>query len=316
FDEDRIRSYQLYANKLWNVARYILGATEGTALPGVDQLPPDSLQAVDRWLLSRLDGLVSRVTRGIDGYRPGDAITGIYDFTWHDLADRYIEAIKPRLQLESADAARVAAASVAVHALDRVVRLLHPFMPYVTEAIWERLTDGRPPLTARAAQSVWPLPDGWADAALETGAEAVFELVRRLRDARKDMGISDRERVPAVLRGSVGGNLPEADARALLAALARLELVDELPGAPGREVVGDGVEISLGAPATGAGGDRAALERELKEAQANIERLEHQLANDAFVARANPAVVKRAREQLDAAREKRTALEEAFSRAK
>jgi valyl-tRNA synthetase len=314
FDEDRIRAYQLYANKLWNVARYVLGATEGTALSTLEDVPADNLLAVDRWILSRLDGLVARATNGLETHRPGEAVTAIYDFTWHDLADWYIEVIKPRLQLEPSDPARVAAASVVMHVLDHVVRLLHPFMPFVTEAIWKRLHVAGQPLTARAKTSTWPAPAGREALALEKSMESLFDLVRRARDARKEMGVGERDRIGATLRGGFGADLPVGDARQVLGLLGRLELLDALDS-PGRVVLGDGVELTLAAPAAGARGDRASLERELKEATANIDRLEQQLANEAFVTRANPEVVQRARDQLEAAREKRAALEEAIARA-
>ncbi|MFN2465642.1 MAG: valine--tRNA ligase [Candidatus Dormibacteria bacterium] len=316
FDEDRIRAYQLYANKLWNVARYVLGATEATALAPVGDIPPDSLLAVDRWILSRLDGLVERVSAGLDAYRPGEGMTSIYDFTWHDLADWYIEVIKPRLQLDPVDPARVAAASVVTHVLDQVVRLLHPFMPFVTEAVWQRLPGvDRRPLTARADPSSWPVTAGRRAPSLENAVESLFDLVRRLRDARKEMGAGERDRLDAVLRGGFGDEIPSSEVRQVLALLARLDLVDSLGGSAGRVVIWDGVEVTIGAPAAGGSPDRASLDRELKAVAANIDRLEQQLANDAFVARAKPEVVQKARDQLDAAREKRAALEEAISRA-
>jgi valyl-tRNA synthetase len=316
FDEVKIESYQRFGNKLWNIARYVLGAVEGTPVRPVGELPEGSLGAFDRWVLSRLDHVTATVTEGLETYRPGEAISDLYEFAWHQLADWYIEAIKPRFQLPPEDPSRVAAASVALHVLDQVVRLLHPFMPYVTEAVWQRLPGDRPPLIARSDASTWPAVGAAKDEALEGAVGAFFEVVRALRDARKEMGIGERDRVPATLRhtGAATTLLRTDEGGAALGLMARLELVETLPGR-GRVVVADGVELTLAAPTARAGADRGALERELKAVKANIDRLEQQLANADFVGRAKPEVVQRARDQLDAARDKRAALEEAISRA-
>ena len=316
FDEVKIESYQRFGNKLWNIARYVLGAVEGTRTRPVAALPENSLGAFDRWVLSRLDDVTARVTEGLDTYRPGEAISDLYEFAWHELADWYIEAIKPRLQLEPADPSREAAASVALHVLDHVVRLLHPFMPFVTEAIWQRLPGKRGSLIARSAAGTWPPVGGAKDAALEGSVTALFDLVRALRDARRDMGVGERDQLAATVRNTGGGNglLATDEGRGALALMARLELTESLPEA-GRAVVAQGVEVTLAAPSAAAGADRSALERELKAAKANIDRLEQQLGNAGFVSRAKPDVVRRARDQLEAAHEKRAALEEAISRA-
>jgi valyl-tRNA synthetase len=316
FDEVKIESYQRFGNKLWNIARYVLGAVEGTRTQPVEALPEGSLATFDRWVLSRLDDVTERVTEGLDTYRPGEAISDLYEFAWHELADWYIEAIKPRLQLEPTDPSREAAASVALHVLDHVVRLLHPFMPFVTEAIWRRLPGERGSLIARGSDGTWPPVGGAKDAALEGSVTALFDLVRALRDARKDMGVGERAQLAATVRNTTGGNglLATDEGRGALALMARLELTESLPEA-GRAVVAQGVEVTLAAPSAAAGADQGALERDLRAAKANIVRLEQQLGNAGFVSRAKPDVVQRARDQLAAAQEKRAALEEAISRA-
>ena len=314
FDERQIDEYSKFANKLWNVARLALMNAAGVV---VEPDPGAADDPFDRWVLSRLDGLVTMVTAAVEGYRPSEAVRGIYDFTWKELADWYLEAAKPRFRLEPDDPGRRQAVSVAIHCVDVVVRLLHPFMPFVTQALWDLLPAGGQPLIGRAPAPTWPVARGQRDLALESGMTEFFELVRRLRDARKEMGVAEREPIPATRRrtGTVGGFVFSAEAVDALRLLARVEVVEELPGAGGRVVVGDGVEIALGAPGAGPGHDKAALERDLEAANANIERLEQRLENGDFVSRANPDVVQRTRDQLDAAREKRAALEEAFTRA-
>ena len=314
FDERLIEEYSKFANKLWNVARLVLMNAEGV---NVESRPARGADPFDRWILSRLDGLTAQVTAAIDGYRPSEAVRAIYEFTWKELADWYLEAAKPRFRLDAADPARRQAVSVAMHCVGVVVRLLHPFMPFVTQAIWELLPGAGGALIARSTTQAWPAPGEDPDPALEASMAAFFELVRRLRDARKELGVGEREHVPATLRqaGTVDAFLLSPEAAGALALLARVDVVDRLPGEAGRVVVTDGLEVVIGAPARGKSADTASLAAEMEAAKANIERLEQRLGNPDFVNKANPEVVRKTRDQLEAAREKRAAIEEAISRA-
>jgi valyl-tRNA synthetase len=314
FDERLIEEYSKFANKLWNVARLVLMNADGV---DVQAHPARGSDPFDQWILSRLDGLVAGVTAAIDGYRPSEAVRAIYEFTWKELADWYLEAAKPRFRLDAADPARQQAVSVALHCVSVVVRLLHPFMPFVTQAIWDLLPGGGGALIARSTTASWPPPGEPTDPPLETSMAALFELVRRLRDARKELGVGEREHVPATLRqaGTADPFLLSVHAAEALALLARVDIVEELPGEPGRVVVTDGLEVVMGAPAAGRSSDPGVLATEMAAVKANIERLEQRLGNADFVSKANPEVVRRTRDQLDAAQEKRAALEEAISRA-
>ncbi len=271
----------------------------------------------DRWVLSRLDGLVATVTSAIDGHRPSEAVRAMYDFTWKELADWYLEAAKPRFRLDPTDPARQHAVSVATHTLDVVVRLLHPFMPFVTQAISDLLPGGGTPLIARTAEPTWPTTKGIRDEPLEQSMAAFFELVRRARDARKELGLGERDRVAATLRqtGSADSFVLSPEAAAALGLLARVDVIDDLTGDGGWVVVGDGVELTVAAPAAGAASDKGSLVKEQEATKANIDKLEQQLGNANFVSKAKPEVVQRARDQLEAALEKRAALEEAIARA-
>ncbi|MGI8610644.1 MAG: valine--tRNA ligase [Candidatus Dormibacteria bacterium] len=314
FDERLIDEYSKFANKLWNIARLALMNAEGVEVVPDPEAGDDPF---DRWILSRLDGLVQAVTEAVDGYHPSEAVRGIYDFTWKELADWYLEAAKPRFRLAADDPARRQAVSVAVHCVDVVTRLLHPFMPFVTQAIWDLLPGGGAPLIARSTKATWPASRGEREQGLETEMGAFFDLVRRLRDARKEMAVPERETITATRRrtGTADDFLFSSEAADAMRLLARIDVVDALSGPTGRVVVGDGVEVALAAPAGGSGQDRAAMERDLEAVRANIDRLEKQLGNADFVDRAKPEVVQRTRDQLEAVLEKRAALEEAFSRA-
>src|SRR6202165_3605895 len=164
FDEELIRPYQLFANKVWNAARLVLANVVGVATQPVTATAAEG-DCFDSRILSRLDAAISTVHESLERYRPGDAITAIYEFAWHEFADWYLEAAKPRFRAPVEDPLHIAAASTALHVLDTTLRLLHPFMPFVTEAVWHRLPGERQPLIARTEVPVWPQLAGLAGTA-------------------------------------------------------------------------------------------------------------------------------------------------------
>jgi valyl-tRNA synthetase len=319
FDEELIRSYQLFANKLWNVARLVLANVEGVLVEAVTAAAAER-DCFDAWILSRLDATITEVTTSLERFRPGDAITAIYEFAWHEFADWYLEAAKPRFRSPADDPAHVAAASTALHVLDTTLRLLHSFMPFVTEAVWQRLPGERQPLTAGSEAPVWPEAAGLADSTGDAAMASLFDLVRGLRDARKDIGAAERERVPVAARRlgpDLSSGLLDGDCgRAAIAWLASVDFVDALPGEPARTLVAAGLELKLAPPERSSGStDHGALERDLETTRANIVRLQSQLDNQQFLSKARPEVVQQARDRLAAAEERLATLEDAFSRA-
>jgi valyl-tRNA synthetase len=164
FDESRIEGYRRFANKLWNATRLVNSAL-GDDLPPTPE-PDGELEAIDRWILGRLQDTVTRVTTGIDEFNFHAAVGAVYDFSWHELCDWYLEAAKPRLR----DGDPVAKA-VAAHCLDVVLRLLHPFMPFVTEELWHRLPGERDYLI----RSAWPAAD---ERHYSREIDAAFDRVR------------------------------------------------------------------------------------------------------------------------------------------
>ena len=309
FDERLIDEYSKFANKLWNITRLVLMNADGVEHE-VDPDPGDD--PFDRWILSRLDHLVETVTSAFEGYRPSEAVRALYDFEWRELADWYLEAAKPRFRLPADDPRRRQAVSVALTCVNVSLRLLHPVMPFITQALWDRLPGGGEALVARGP-GLWPGIQGRRDKALETEMSALFDLIRQVRDARKELGIAEREAPRAALRTAAGSPaiFRSPDGRAALALLARIELVERLDGPPGRVLVGDGVELAVAAPGASAPRDSAATARDIEAARANIARLEQRLANADFVGKAKPEVVQGTRDQLQATRERLAALEEA-----
>jgi valyl-tRNA synthetase len=307
---DRVEANRNFANKLWNVARFALANISpddiARAADGSPAMPErDQMALADRWIISRLHGLETDVTRLLDGYLLGEAGRQIYEFLWGDLADWYIEAAKPRLQGADAPVVRQTLA----YTLERALRLLHPFMPFITETIWQRLPHGGDALIV----APWPVP-GETDEAAERAFSLLIEIVRAVRNARSEAGVEPGRWIAASIAAG-----PHADAlasqREILSRLARIA-DDQLTIAPSVEadaqatalVVADATVYLTGMVDVAA--ERARLTRELEEATGNVERTRAQLTNENFVARAKPEVVQGARDRLAAAEERVARLRE------
>jgi len=277
FDETRIEGFKRFANKLWNATRLVLNGL-GEDPVGVPA-PDANLYLADRWILSRLEGAIESTTRGIEDYAPQAAIGALYEFAWHDYCDRYLEAIKPRLR-DGDPAAR----AVALRVLDVLFRLLHPFMPFVTEELWHRLPGDRDFLM----RNPWPeRDDRFQDPEAESRVDRVIALVEEIRRARQTAGAPRR-----------GGRLRfeqpvDSDLADLATELAAVEQVAEIAGA-GVPLAELPARLELPAAEVDPSADAGTRERLIRE----LERARTKLSNQEFLARAPAAVVEKERARL------------------
>jgi valyl-tRNA synthetase len=277
FDERRIESFRRFSNKLWNATRLVLNSLgeEPIAVPA----PDANLHVVDRWILSRLTDTTRMATAGIERFELQLSINGLYEFAWHDFCDWYLEAAKPRLR-DGDPAAR----AVSLHVLDVLLRLLHPFMPFVSEELWHRLPGQRDFLV----RTEWPELDArFADADAESCMNGLMALVEAVRRARQSAGAAPK-----------GGRLllerPLAcDLSELAAELAGVELVDELAG---ETVALPEVAARVAFPAAAA--DRTSQAAARERLQRELSRSQAKLANPDFLAKAPPAVVEKERARV------------------
>ena len=289
FSEEKIESYQRFANKLWNATRLLVSKLpEGAAPIPIDE---STLEPADLWILGRLSAVTRLVTSSFERLEFGPAIEGLYDFAWKEVADDYLELIKPRLQ--AGDASTMTALSVAVHVLETILRLLHPVMPFVTEELWQRL----PHEGETIMYAPWPLPDETIeDPKLMEEMAHLREVVQAVRHVRQTADARVR-RQPAEISSS-RSLLTEPIGRRYLATLAQLELNGKLPeDAPHADVVVGQTTVRLGLPADG-GSDATRLRSELQKKQQEIEFLEAKLRNPDFTGKAPHAVVERERARL------------------
>ena len=293
-----------FVNKLWNAGRFaLLSLGEGPVRPVTDVRVDLALE--DRWILSRLQGAAEATTAELERFRLHEATDGLYHFFWGDVADWYVELVKPRLKGEAGETSRQAARSTLVTVLDGVCRLLHPIVPFVTEALWRELPW---PEGARRPDTLVTAPWLVADAALrdarsEAHMGSFQELVGTVRSLRKEYGVAEGQLIALVIWAN--GDL-RATVDAQRTALARLAKVDRLrwgragPDTVGAHAVLQGGAMELFLPLEGVidlDRERARMHEEISRKERRLDQTGKRLANEQFVSRARPDVVKRERER-------------------
>ena len=169
-----------FANKIWNASRFVM-----MNLTITENQLPDTLEPEDKWILCRLGEVINEVTENMEAYELGVASAKVYDFIWSDYCDWYIELTKARLQGED-EAAKVQAQQVLVYVLTETIKLLHPFMPFITEEIWQALPHEGDFLMLQS----WPKADpAWADVNAKESMEAVMDVIRAIRARRSEMNV-------------------------------------------------------------------------------------------------------------------------------
>ena len=306
FDLKRCEGYRNFCNKLWNATRYVLMNTEGHALQEdsleIDgQRVPAETSFADRWIISRLQRLEADVARGFSDFRFDNIANAIYHFVWDEYCDWYVELAKVQLQ-QGTPAQQLGTRRSLIRALEAVLRLAHPIIPFITEELWQKVAvvAGKRDANENTSISIQPYPISNPEA-IDPEAEAqVAELkaqVEAVRALRGEMNLSPAQRVPLIAKGQ-----PEVLARnaGYLKALARLsevEITETLPqlGAP-VQVVGSTelmlhVEIDVAA-------ERARLGKEIERLEGEIAKAEAKLSNESFVQRAPAKVVEQEKERV------------------
>jgi valyl-tRNA synthetase len=309
----RVAGYQAFTNKIWNIARFALPHLEDRLRQDPGDLQPE-LELADRWILSRLNRTVDGVTDALDRFRFQDAAELVYGFIWGELADWYVELVKPRLYGDAGETSQAAARATLAHVIDASMRLLHPIMPFVTEAVWQRLPrrDDDP---ASLMVAAWPVPRAeWDDVVAEERIIELQEIIGAVRNLRAEYGVQPGARIPLWVAGASEGlhQLLSRSPRALLD-LAR---VDTLEFRSGAGAVGATAVLRSGAEAViplegviDLARERQRLREELERVRGQLRSTGAKLANEGFVSRAPAEVVQRERDKLQGFEEQSSALE-------
>jgi len=191
FSEERVEGYRHFVNKLWNASRFILSNTEGSKLLAAPDMK--HLDVGSRWIVSRLPAASDDVHAALEEYRFNDAAGSMYSFVWHELCDWYIEMVKPLLYAENES--KEAVKECLLYILESTLRLLHPFMPYVTEEIWQTMPhDGKSIVKASYPRAKL------RDASAEDQMEVIMETVMAIRTIRGELNISPSIELKAVVK--------------------------------------------------------------------------------------------------------------------
>ncbi len=293
--EEWVEGTKRFANKLWNVGGFALSRLEGVR-PGA--LPDRSALAIeDRWLLSRLQRIHLEVDAAYDAYDWATVSRTLYHFVWDELADWYVEAVKVRLGGGDAEAAATAR-QVLANVADRLLRLLHPVMPFVTEALWRALT-GAPGGRDSLMVADWPAPD---PALIDEQAEADFavlrELVTEVNRFRSQNGVAPSARFELVVasdrRALIDEHAPLVAALAGVSAVVTTDALHERPGTSTIVFPAGRAQVDL-AGLIDVGAELARLAKLRDKARSDLVRVEGKLANDGFLAKAPEAVVAKER---------------------
>ena len=304
----RCEAMRNFANKLWNASRYVmmnLGEDAKNELPAIELL-----EIADKWILSKLNTLVTEVTENMDKYELGVAVQKIYDFIWDSYCDWYIELTKARLYSEDADRKQTAI-QVLVYVLDQILRLLHPFMPFITEEIWQSLPhEGEALIVAK-----WPeYREDLAFKAEESLMESVMEAIRAIRNRRSEMNVPPSKKAALYVLTSKPDVFREGEGFIERLAYAdSVSLLDAEPADLNGMVTCATADAKLYIPMGQLVDVEKELERiakELEKARKNLSSLEGKLSNENFVSRAPEHVVADIREKAQKARDLIAGLEQ------
>jgi valyl-tRNA synthetase len=296
-DTERVEANWKFVNKVWQMSNFVLNNLDGEVAPG---LPPASdLDLPSRWIVSRLNRLVANVQNLFNIYQYGEAGRQIYDFLWSEFADWYIEISKYPLY-EGDAAAKERTRRVLVHVLDTALRLLHPFMPFATEEIWQHIPhQGEALIIAK-----WPEADNaYLDDQAEADMNVLMDLVRGIRNVRAEYNVDPARRISAVF--APGGQRANLEKYGYL--FARLSNVSEVkmleagaaaPDEAASVVVSDVTAYLPLAGLVDVAAECDRLSKEKTRLDEQIARSQAMLSNEQFVSRAKPEVVDRERTKL------------------
>ena len=318
FSDEKMEAARNFANKLWNASRFVrMNLTiDEVRLPDADRLALE-----DKWILHSFNRLAESVNANLEKYEVGVALAAIYEFTWDVFCDWYIELAKARLNEKESEGNRICQ-QVITYVLNGILKLLHPFMPFITEEIFSSL-----PHLPGDAESIMisRYPTGRSDLEFPVEAgemERVLELIRAIRNRRAEMNIAPSRKAAVFIetRYADAFNSATAPFFARLASASGIEVAESFPA--GRVSADTCVQVVT--PAATAylplsdlvdyEKERARLTAEIAKVSAEVERLDRKLSNQGFVAKAPAAVVDAERAKLAAAREKLTATEAALAK--
>ena len=309
--DSRIQGYRNFATKLWNAARFC----EMNECYSVKDFEVKSVKLeISKWIMAKAKEASAEVTENLNNFRFSDAANAVYQFVWGTFCDWYIELIKPIFYGENAAEIKEIRA-VTAWTLDRILVMLHPFMPFITEELWDNLTAR----SGKLIHAAWPADEN-VNAADKNEIDRAIDIISAIRSLRSSMNLPAGAKLHAYVKDAAAETLTAVERqKALICKLARLE---ELEALENREVTKDMVqtvsrEAAILIPLKGVvdfEAERARLQKELETLNKNLEGYSRKLSNESFVAKAPAAVVAEEKRRQAEALENKAKVEEALAR--
>ena len=309
--DSRIQGYRNFATKLWNAARFC----EMNECYSVNDFDVTSAKLeISKWIMAKAKEASAEVTENLNNFRFSDAANAVYQFIWGTFCDWYIELIKPIFYGENADEIKEIRA-VTAWTLDRILVMLHPFMPFITEELWDNLTVR----SGKLIHAAWPT-DETVNAADKNEIDRAIDIISAIRSLRSAMNLPAGAKLHAFIKDAAAETLSVVERqKTLICKLARLEELDALGN---REVTKDMVqtvscEAAILIPLKGVvdfEAERSRLQKELEALNKNLEGYSRKLNNESFVAKAPAAVVAEEKRRQAEAQENKAKVEEALAR--
>ncbi|WP_188758975.1 valine--tRNA ligase [Edaphobacter acidisoli] len=314
FSEARTEGYRAFANKIWNAARFLFMQLDAAENAGYTVDPaktigevtaslPDNTPLETRWIFSRLSAVSNEVARALAAYRFDEAASAVYQFFWGEFCDWYLELVKLRLDFgDNHQKNEVTALTLSslVTVFESALRLLSPFMPFLTEEVWHALYNNQTPAKSIALTCYPQAGDFPADAAAETTMKTLQDLIVTVRALRKELGVPEKEAAPIQLHASNRVNALVDASQDMLARLARVQAVEfvgtPLTGSNARSTADFDVAV-LYERQIDVAAERERLTKELAKFEKGLAAAEKQLGNEAFMAKAPAHIVDGLRKQ-------------------
>jgi len=313
--EERIEGYKFFVNKIWNATRFSMMNLEDydAALP----VRPEDASIADGWIRARLNRTIAEVIQGLDEYRFNDASAAVYQFVWHEFCDWYLELTKPVLYGKENPAGRRAAQKTLLEVLTNSLKLLHPFMPFLTEEIWQTLIgDGSSVMVAEFPAA----EEAFSDSGMEKEMAQIMEVITRIRNIRGEMNVAPSLKLKVTLTApseALRSSLERGRVYITnLANLERLEITGEMaePRGAATAVAGPVRVYVFLAGVIDVEGEKGRLGKEIAKVEKDLIVAAKKLANPEFLAKAAEAIVKKEQEKARGLGEKKAALSEALER--
>ncbi|MEE4145561.1 MAG: valine--tRNA ligase [Halieaceae bacterium] len=317
FDIGRIEGYRNFCNKIWNAARYVLMNCENQDC-GITGDPPMEFSLADRWITGKLEETTAAVARAVGNYRFDFASQALYEFVWNEYCDWYLELSKPVLWDDNAtEAAKRGTRHTLLQVLENMLRLLHPFMPFITEEIWQTVG----PMAGRNGPTIMlqPYPEAGekgVDSVANADIEWLKGVIVGIRNIRGEMNIAPGKEIPVLFRnGDQRDETRLADNAQFLRKLARLADVTWLSAGAAAPVAATALvgELEILVPMAGLIDRDAELQRlgrEIEKLEKDLTRIKGKLGNASFVAKAPAAVVEKEQEKMEAQQQALDTLQE------